>query len=173
MKAAKSSHEGDKVQWNADLGSAKNLETLNGYKRRLHQFLHQHIRPLLARWCSEAEAEQNMPTACVMHAFRALLWSNVDAADYTDESVTDMLASLTYVRNWHGFGLGFQRSDQVWRIWNVNCLPTEVVALCARYGMRRRRQLDSLQKCGCCGLCRYSRKGDERKRTQVLGTTYW
>jgi hypothetical protein len=52
-----------------------------------------------------------MPTASVVHAYRALLWSNLPPDSYTAEAAGALLASLAYVHNWHGFGMGKVGSD--------------------------------------------------------------
>eukprot|EP01047_Picozoa_sp_COSAG01_P119661 COSAG01_NODE_48372_length_382_cov_0.522968_1_plen_108_part_01 len=45
------------------------------------------------------------------HAYVAIVWSNTRADEYTAENVAAMVGSMAYVRNWHGFGLGSERSD--------------------------------------------------------------
>ena len=47
-----------------------------------------------------------MLTASVVLAYRALLWSNLQPEEYSPQAATTLLASLAYVHNWHGFGLG-------------------------------------------------------------------
>lgn len=59
-----------------------------------------------------------MPTACVIHAYLALVWMNLRPADLEDESeaedrVVSILGSLAFVRNWHGFGMGTLRSNML------------------------------------------------------------
>ena len=63
-------------------------------------------RPLLERWADEAETNHDKPTACVAHAYLALLSANTPESDLTAEGVGSFLCSMCYVRNWHGFGLG-------------------------------------------------------------------
>jgi len=47
-----------------------------------------------------------MPTASVVHSYKALIWSNLRPEDYTPETRAVILTSLAYVQCWHGFGLG-------------------------------------------------------------------
>ena len=59
-----------------------------------------------------------MPTACVIHAYLALVWMNLRPADLEDDSeaedrVVSILGSLAFVRNWHGFGMGTLRSNML------------------------------------------------------------
>ena len=80
--------------------------TLRVYATRLTQFLHHIAEPLLARWCDEAEAEDDLTSACVAHAYRALLWSGADEAALKPRAaVARLLGSAAFVRNWHGFGI--------------------------------------------------------------------
>jgi hypothetical protein len=82
------------------------MAELRAYRERLRNFLHTIAAPALERWRVEAEANQDMPTASVVHAYKAMLWANLRPEEYTVENVTALLSSLAYVHNWHGFGLG-------------------------------------------------------------------
>eukprot|EP01062_Namystynia_karyoxenos_P039074 TRINITY_DN2841_c0_g1_i1.p1 TRINITY_DN2841_c0_g1~~TRINITY_DN2841_c0_g1_i1.p1 ORF type:complete len:4290 (+),score=1351.18 TRINITY_DN2841_c0_g1_i1:81-12872(+) len=63
---------------------------------------------ILDGWRQEAEKVHDMSSASVAHAFLALT-----AQCEPDDTVRTrrMVSSLAYVRNWHGFGLGRNRSD--------------------------------------------------------------
>ena len=79
---------------------------LAGYRERLGQFLRGTVAEVLDRWNAEAEEHQDMPTASVVQAYKALLWSNLGPGDYEAQAAGSLLASLAYVHNWHGFVLG-------------------------------------------------------------------
>jgi thiol-disulfide isomerase/thioredoxin len=95
-----------------------NLELLNGYRVQLREYLHGVVACTLEAWRVEAESRADMPTASVVHAYLALLWSNVDTElggeqSLSEEAVVGILGNVAYVRNWHGFGLGQQRSHLI------------------------------------------------------------
>jgi hypothetical protein len=92
-------------------GADSGNETLRALERPLHAFLHVTAAPILDRWLGEAERANDLASASCVHAFKALLWSGV--AD-TDIDVGALLGSVAYVRNWHGFGMGQNRSDLIW-----------------------------------------------------------
>lgn len=82
------------------------LNELKRYKGLLSEFLHGTADRILENWRKEAEANKDMPTASVVHAYKALLWCNLRPEEYDDDNVSTLLGSLAYVHNWHGFGLG-------------------------------------------------------------------
>ena len=102
--------KGEKVEWNRGLGSEKNLVELERFQKELSSFLHGHVRSLLSRWLKETQLTDDFRTQSVLHAYIALLWQNVHEKDLTPEIFQDLLGSLSFVRNWHGFGLGQNRS---------------------------------------------------------------
>ena len=76
------------------------------YRRKLWSFLHGPVSAILEGWRKEAEVDQDMRTACVVHSFLALLWVAHPRDTHDANSVVQILSSLVYVRNWHGFGTG-------------------------------------------------------------------
>jgi hypothetical protein len=98
--------------------SVRVLEELSRYRAKMNAFLHGALEEALDRWRREAEDANDMPTACVIHAYLALVWMNLRPSDLDDESeaearVTSILGSLAFVRNWHGFGMGTLRSNML------------------------------------------------------------
>ena len=85
---------------------------LQQYLSKLRTFLRGPVMDLLLRWKNEAESNNDMPTASVVHSFLALVWCNVRASELTSEVAGKFLGSLCYVRNWHGFSLGKLRSQR-------------------------------------------------------------
>ena len=75
----------------------------------INDYLHGPALTCLVRWCSEAEEGSDILTTSVIHAHLCLLWSNV--VNFDQANVVRLLSSLCYVRNWHGFGLGLNRSE--------------------------------------------------------------
>ncbi|KNC48811.1 uncharacterized protein AMSG_00592 [Thecamonas trahens ATCC 50062] len=61
-------------------------------------------RSRLLLWLAEAEAEDNMPTVNMCHAYLALIWRNVLPHELTPEIVSLLLGHLAFVRHWHEFG---------------------------------------------------------------------
>jgi hypothetical protein len=94
-----------------DAGADGAAAPLRALERPLHAFLHSTAAPILDRWLGEAERANDLASASCVHAFKALLWSGVADADI---DVGSLLGSVAYVRNWHGFGMGQNRSDLIW-----------------------------------------------------------
>jgi hypothetical protein len=86
-------------------------ELLRALERPLHAFLHGTAAAILNRWLAEAEAANDLASASCVHAYKALLWSGVAEAQI---DVAALLGSVAFVRNWHGFGMGQNRSDLLW-----------------------------------------------------------
>jgi hypothetical protein len=84
------------------------------YHGQMRTFLHGPVAAILARWTSEAEGSGDLTTACVIHGYRALLWSSLRSNELDAQTVASLFSSLAYVRNWHGFGMGQNRSDMLW-----------------------------------------------------------
>lgn len=82
------------------------IAELQGFHSRVRGFLRGPAVEVLEHWRVEAEGNQDMPTASVVHFYKDLLWPNLRPEDYTPETVTALLTSLAYVHNWHGFDLG-------------------------------------------------------------------
>lgn len=88
------------------------LAELADFASQLSGFLHGLAEETLERWRVEAEANEDMPTAAVVHAYKALLYANLrDDGQLTDAAVASILTSLSFVHNWHGFGLGKVEGD--------------------------------------------------------------
>lgn len=86
-------------------------DELAAYAERLSSFLHGLAEETLERWRAEAEEGEDMPTAAVVHGYKALLWTNLQDSDLAqaetgERAVAAILTSLSFVHNWHGFGLG-------------------------------------------------------------------
>ena len=89
------------------------LPNLLKFKKELKKYF-VGISEILQRWCAEAEKRTDMPTAVVVRAYIALLHtSSGNGADheFSEREVVELLGSIAYVRNWHGFGLGQLRSQ--------------------------------------------------------------
>ena len=70
----------------------------------LSAYFHGFAKTTLERWQDEAEKEGDLRTACVAHSYLALLYSNCPISDLSGPDIAQMIGSLSYVRNWHGFG---------------------------------------------------------------------
>ena len=108
----------------AAAAAAADNNILSSFRDRIHNFLHGPLEEALDRWRREAEDDNDMPTACVIHSYLALLWFNLRPSDLeegeedndassVEHLVTSILGSLSFVRNWHGFGMGTLRSNVV------------------------------------------------------------
>jgi len=75
-------------------------------EKEMHEFLTGTCRKILKKWLSEAMKENDIETSCMIHSYLALVWANVKASSLDVDNVSEMLGSLCFVRNWHGFGLG-------------------------------------------------------------------
>ena len=86
-------------------------EELTSYNKKIHEYLHGVAFRTLTKWCAEAEDESDMLSTSVVHSFIALLFTNLLPEEITESTIVTVLGSLSYVRNWHGFGLGLMRSE--------------------------------------------------------------
>ena len=93
--------------------SGESLQTiLKEYQLLLRTFLGDKVLlKVLSRWWDECQEVGDVNTACVVAAYRALTYSNLEPTTMAPEQVSDMLASFLFCRNWHGFGLGLQVSQ--------------------------------------------------------------
>ncbi|OQR84514.1 hypothetical protein ACHHYP_13291 [Achlya hypogyna] len=66
----------------------------------------------LEKWRAEAEAKDDLRTACVIHSYIALLFMNLRADEYTPARLVRLLGSIAYVRNWHCFGMHVLLEDE-------------------------------------------------------------
>ena len=89
------------------------LDALEQYRKEINVYLHGLAAETLERYRLEAERASDILTSCVTHAYLALLWTSVRANELTSKNVQLMIGSIAYVRNWHGFGLGQNRSDLI------------------------------------------------------------
>ncbi|KAH3756032.1 nxn protein [Pelomyxa schiedti] len=90
------------------------IASLEMYHKRLHDMLMGTCKGILAHWNSEADADTDIESACVVRAYIALLYSSLRPNELTLDVIVDFLGSIAYVRNWHGFGMGQNRSDLLW-----------------------------------------------------------
>ena len=49
----------------------------------------------------------------MIHGYLALLHKNIRPSHINKTTVVQLLSSISYVRNWHGFGMGQNRSDLI------------------------------------------------------------
>ena len=90
-----------------DEAAVEVVAVIESCKAELAELLSGRCRAMLEAWRKEAEAANDMSTASVMHAFVAMVVQH----DHSLSGVQELLGSASYVRNWHGFGLGRLRSD--------------------------------------------------------------
>ena len=82
------------------------------YRAELMSFLHKDALKILNRWTDEAIREvsadgdraNNIPTGCVIHAYKAMLFSNLEPEEFNADRVGQFLGSLAHVRAHHSFG---------------------------------------------------------------------
>jgi len=82
-----------------------NLPVEQSRRDELRDYLHRTCRNILRKWLQEALTENDIETSCMIHSYLALIWSNIPADEVTVENFSELLGSLCFVRNWHGFGL--------------------------------------------------------------------
>jgi len=98
-------------------GLEENLVVLEEYYNKIHKFLHGLAARILSRWRDEATENGDIPTACVMHSYEALLWNSLPGgidAKMTQGAVEALLGHIGYCRNWYSFGLRQKRVDLMW-----------------------------------------------------------
>mmetsp|Transcript_2150 Transcript_2150/g.2909 ORF Transcript_2150/g.2909 Transcript_2150/m.2909 type:complete len:4480 (+) Transcript_2150:77-13516(+) len=101
---------------NKQLEKTRKLRSL---RSDLREFLHGPIASILDAWLVESKQRNDLPTTCVVHGYRALLYSNSIPEELSHEASPDcgetvfvrLVGGIGFVNNWHGFGLGQQRSD--------------------------------------------------------------
>lgn len=79
-------------------------ETLVAYRARILRFLRVIAERRLTAWMAEAEADDNMPTLCMCHAYMALLWRNTPVEEMSVEAASKMIGHTAFVSHWHEFG---------------------------------------------------------------------
>eukprot|EP01061_Rhynchopus_euleeides_P007779 TRINITY_DN1682_c1_g1_i2.p1 TRINITY_DN1682_c1_g1~~TRINITY_DN1682_c1_g1_i2.p1 ORF type:complete len:3842 (+),score=1703.90 TRINITY_DN1682_c1_g1_i2:1018-11526(+) len=87
-------------------GDSQNPE-LASAAAELQGLLDNEFLRMLERWLVEAEQANDMSSASVLHTFIAMVAQH----SHTVQGAQMLLGSASYVRNWHGFGLGRLRSD--------------------------------------------------------------
>lgn len=75
-------------------------------EQEMHNFLTGSCRTILKKWLVEAFENNDIQTSCMIHSYLALIWANLRPDMLDAENVSELLGSLCFVRNWHGFGLG-------------------------------------------------------------------
>jgi hypothetical protein len=95
----------------SSLVAATHRAELQGFADEYAAFLKGPASDILRRWITQAEEENNLPTLCVIHSFRALLHLNLRPKDLTPANVATAIGSVLFVRAWHGFGMGQLRSQ--------------------------------------------------------------
>ena len=95
---------------------ASSRAELKTYKDEISGYLRGPMHRMLMRWLREAADEisshereedrrrNNIPTMVVVHAYNAVLWSNLTPEEFTVESVSQLLGSLAFVRGNHCYG---------------------------------------------------------------------
>ena len=98
----------DKINKKSD----NNLQTLQNYKQQIFEFIHVDAATFLDKWESELQEYDDLPSLCVIYSYKALLWTNTPK-DLTDQMIIDIYGNIGFVRNWHGFGKGENRTDLI------------------------------------------------------------
>jgi hypothetical protein len=81
------------------------MKKLEGYRSQLMTYAFGFAHTTLNKWRQEAEAANNLQTACVIHSYLALLHVSLRPSEYDPEKVSEMIGSIAYVHNWHCFGM--------------------------------------------------------------------
>lgn len=89
----------------ARLASGTTAARLEAFRERLVAYVFGFAHATLHKWRAEAEAANNLQTACVIHSYLVLLHISLRASEYSPERVASMIGSIAYVRNWHCFGM--------------------------------------------------------------------
>ncbi|KDO28986.1 hypothetical protein SPRG_20090 [Saprolegnia parasitica CBS 223.65] len=92
--------------------SATTLATLQALRSELVGQLFGFGLTTLDKWRMEAEAKDDLRTACVIHSYMALLFMNLRVDEYTPARLVTLLGSVAYVRNWHCFGMHVLLEDE-------------------------------------------------------------
>lgn len=92
----------------------QHIHLLENYRQQFYTFLHGLVTTILNRWNAEAHKENDIETQSMVHGYLALLWTSLQPNELDVNKVTAVLGSIAFVRNWHGFGIGQNRSDLIW-----------------------------------------------------------
>lgn len=84
--------------------SAKRVQ-LEQYREQLVSYAFGFAHATLNKWRVEAEEENNLQTACLIHSYLVFLHVSLRTSEYTVERLSEMIGSIAYVRNWHCFGM--------------------------------------------------------------------
>lgn len=76
--------------------------SLKKFHQQFQEFFHGFGIKLLQKWLKSAASD--IKTCCVVHTYIALLFSNTDFSTLCEDKMLILIGSMTYVRNWHGFG---------------------------------------------------------------------
>jgi hypothetical protein len=79
--------------------------------RKLGLQLRTSVKSLFRSWLLEATENDDIPTSCVLHSYKALLFLTVLPDERTKDHYRDMMSSSAFVRSRHGFAMGMMRSQ--------------------------------------------------------------
>jgi hypothetical protein len=79
--------------------------------RKLGLELRTSVKSLFCSWLEEATKNDDIPTSCVLHSYKALLFLTVLPDERTPDDFVSMLSSAAFVRSRHGFAMGMMRSQ--------------------------------------------------------------
>jgi thiol-disulfide isomerase/thioredoxin len=79
--------------------------------RKLGLQLRTTVKNLFQFWLKEASENDDIPTSCVLHSYKSLLFLTVVPEDRTITDFREMLSSSAFVRSRHGFAMGMMRSQ--------------------------------------------------------------
>jgi hypothetical protein len=79
--------------------------------RKLGLELRTSVKSLFCSWLEEATKNDDIPTSCVLHSYKALLFLTVLPDERTPDDFVSMLSSAAFVRSRHGFAMGMMRAQ--------------------------------------------------------------
>lgn len=79
--------------------------------RKLGVQLRTSVKSLFQSWLKEATENDDIPTSCVLHSYKALLFLTVLPDERGKNDFRNMMASSAFVRSRHGFAMGMMRSQ--------------------------------------------------------------
>jgi thiol-disulfide isomerase/thioredoxin len=87
------------------------IEEIRSEHKNLGLQLRSSVKSLFQSWLSEATKNDDIPTSCVLHSYKALLFLTILPDERTKNDFRDMMASSAFVRSRHGFAMGMMRSQ--------------------------------------------------------------